>query len=88
MEHAVRGQMDNEVGPDQLVALLDAQGASALQVTRKAQLCKDTAIALNKVAPLFLMHRHSVRTQPTAATVSPMSLLRQPFKIVPVPPRG
>ena len=45
----MRRQMDNEVGPDQLVALLDAQGASALQVTRKAQLCKDTAVALNKV---------------------------------------
>ena len=49
VEHAVRRQMDNEVGPDQLVVVLDAQGASALQVTRKAQLCKDTAVTLNKV---------------------------------------
>lgn len=51
VEHAVRRQMDNEVGPDQLVVVLDAQGASALQVTRKAQLCKDTAVTLNKVLP-------------------------------------
>ena len=47
----MRRQMDNEVGPDQLVVVLDAQGASALQVTRKAQLCKDTAVTLNKVLP-------------------------------------
>lgn len=53
VEHAVRRQMDNEVGPDQLVVVLDAQGASALQVTRKAQLCKDTAVTLNKVRPSF-----------------------------------
>lgn len=51
VELAVRRQMDNEVGPDQLVVVLDAQGASALQVTRKAQLCKDTAVTLNKVLP-------------------------------------
>ncbi|CAL5227620.1 g10624 [Coccomyxa viridis] len=51
VEHAVRRQMDNEVGPDQLVVVLDAQGASALQVTRKAQLCKDTAVTLNKNYP-------------------------------------
>ena len=49
----MRRQMDNEVGPDQLVVVLDAQGASALQVTRKAQLCKDTAVTLNKVTPSF-----------------------------------
>lgn len=48
----MRRHMDNEVGPDQLVVVLDAQGASALQVTRKAQLCKDTALALNKVLNL------------------------------------
>lgn len=59
VEHAVRRQMDNEVGPDQLVVVLDAQGASALQVTRKAQLCKDTAVILNKV-PLVLW-RHDLR---------------------------
>ena len=51
----MRRQMDNEVGPDQLVVVLDAQGASALQVTRKAQLCKDTAVTLNKVPPSFLL---------------------------------
>ena len=51
VEQAVRRHMDNEVGPDQLAVALDAQGASALQVTRKAQLCKDTALALNRVRP-------------------------------------
>ena len=45
----MRRHLDNEVGPDQLAIALDAQGASALQVTRKAQLCKDTALALNRV---------------------------------------
>ena len=49
----MRRQMVNEVGPDQLVVVLDAQGASALQVTRKAQLCKDTAVTLNKVHSPF-----------------------------------
>ena len=47
----MRRHLDNEVGPDQLAVALDAQGASALQVTRKAQLCKDTAVALNRVRP-------------------------------------
>ncbi len=47
----MRRHLDNEVGPDQLAVALDAQGASALQVTRKAQLCKDTALALNRVHP-------------------------------------
>ena len=59
VEHAVRRQMDNEVGPDQLVVVLDAQGASALQVTRKAQLCKDTAVTLNKVQ--LVLWRHDLR---------------------------
>lgn len=49
VELAVRRRLDNEVGPDQLVAVVDAQGASALQVTRKVTLLKETALALNKV---------------------------------------
>ena len=82
MEHAVRRQMDNEVGPDQLVALLDAQGASALQVTRKAQLCKDTAVALNKVVLLFLMHKHSVSALLTLSMASPLSSPRTTSRAV------
>jgi hypothetical protein len=49
VELAVRRRLDNEVGPDQIVAVLDAQGASVLQVTRKVPLIKETAISLNKV---------------------------------------
>lgn len=45
----MRRRLDNEVGPDQIVAVLDAQGASLLQVTRKVTLIKETAVALNKV---------------------------------------
>jgi hypothetical protein len=49
VELAVRRRLDNEVGPDQLVAVVDARGASALQVTRKVTLIKETALALNQV---------------------------------------
>lgn len=49
VELAVRRRLDNEVGPDQLVAVVDARGASALQVTRKVTLIKETAVALNQV---------------------------------------
>ncbi len=45
----MRRRLDNEVGPDQLVAVIDARGASALQVTRKVTLIKETALALNQV---------------------------------------
>ncbi len=47
----MRRRLDNEVGPDQLVAVVDARGASALQVTRKVTLIKETALALNQVRP-------------------------------------
>lgn len=78
--------MDNEVGPDQLVALLDARGASALQVTRKAQICKDTAVALNKVAPLLLMHRHSVSALLALSMSKSPFLAQNPFQSSVVPP--
>ncbi|CAL8462219.1 g1750 [Coccomyxa elongata] len=51
VELAVRRRLDNEVGPDQLVAVVDARGASALQVTRKVTLIKETALALNQHYP-------------------------------------
>lgn len=47
----MRRRLDNEVGPDQLVAVVDARGASALQVTRKVTHIKETALALNQVRP-------------------------------------
>lgn len=49
VERATRERLDNARGPDQLVAVLDARGASTLQVTRKVTLFKDTAVTLNQV---------------------------------------
>jgi len=57
VERATRERLDNARGPDQLVAVLDARGASTLQVTRKVTLFKDTAVTLNQVTPRCLLHR-------------------------------
>ena len=49
VDWAVEEMLSNTSGPDKVVAVLDARGASTLQVTRHIQLFKETAVALNQV---------------------------------------
>lgn len=51
VDWAVEEMLSNSSGPDKVVAVLDARGASTLQVTRHIQLFKETAVALNQVCP-------------------------------------
>ena len=49
VHRAVNEMLSDASGPDKMVVVMDARGASALQATRHVKLFKDVAVCLNQV---------------------------------------
>ena len=55
MDYALTDLLTDSGSTDRVVVVLDARGASTLQVTRHIQLFKQTALDLNQVRPVVCM---------------------------------
>ena len=54
MDRAVNEMLSDATGPDKVIVVIDARGASALQATRHVKLFKDVCVCLNQVRKLVL----------------------------------
>ena len=55
VDRAVGEMLSDASGPDKMVVVVDARGASALQATRHVKLLKDVAVSLSQVCPFLLV---------------------------------